>query len=158
MTKADKMDHVAPAAPAAEGAALHRGSCHCGKVAFEVTIDLATAGKCNCRICQKLGVVGGLVKPAAFRQVKGEDEVFAYGDRGGVGNRFFCKTCGVYCFSRGHLEFLGGDFVSVNVNTLDDIEHADLKPSHVDGRHDNWMAGPRPQPWPTFAEGEVRPS
>ena len=22
---------------------------------------------------------------------------------------------------------------------------------HFDGRHDNWMAGPRPAPWPVFA-------
>ncbi len=62
--------------------------------------------------------------------------------------RFFCNTCGVYCFGRGHLEQLGGDFVSVNLNCLDDVELARLTVVHWDGRHDNWQVGPRATPWP----------
>jgi hypothetical protein len=60
-----------------------------------------------------------------------------------------CKTCGITCFSRGHLAEVGGDYVSVNLDSLDDVDPADVKVVHWDGRHDNWHAGPRDTPWPT---------
>lgn len=134
---------------------LHTGSCHCGNVRFEAHVDLATASKCNCAICQKLGAVGTLIAPAAFRLLSDENAMFGYAGKNGVGKRFFCKTCGVYCYGTGHLEMLGGDFVSINVNTLDDVEHADVRPVFYDGRHDNWMAGARPSPWPTFSTADA---
>jgi len=58
--------------------------------------------------------------------------------------------CGIYAYGRGYLEQLGGDFVSVNVNTLDDIEHSELDVMYWDGRHDNWSAGSRKVPWPSL--------
>lgn len=135
---------------------LHTGSCHCGHVRFEAQVDLAKASKCNCTICQKLGAVGTLIKPAAFRLLTDKSQLFGYTGKNGVGERFFCKTCGIYCFGTGHLEMLGGDFVSININALDDVEHSAIQPGHHDGRHDNWMAGMRPSPWPTFAGEEAK--
>jgi len=43
---------------------------------------------------------------------------------------------------------VGGDYVSVNLNCLDDIDPSALAIVHWDGRHNNWQAGPRPTPWP----------
>jgi hypothetical protein len=126
-----------------------RGSCHCGAIQFEV--DLALDGlaptMCNCRICTKLGALGTIVKPDAFRALAGEASAGLYG-KSDAGRRVFCKTCSVYCFGRGTLEMLGGDYVSVNVNTLDGIDPYALPRMHWDGRHDNWQAGPRATPWP----------
>ena len=62
--------------------------------------------------------------------------------------RFFCRTCGVHCFGKGHLEQLGGDYVSVNLNCLDDADIGQAKVTYWDGRHDNWQAGMRDTPWP----------
>jgi hypothetical protein len=129
----------------------HTGSCHCGAVKYEVEADVTKATKCNCSVCTKLSTMGAIVKPAAFKQLAGEDAVSEYVWGGRVARRFFCKTCGTHCFSRGHLEVLGGDFVSVNVNTLDDVDPWQLTPMHWDGRHDNWMAGARSTPWPIAA-------
>jgi hypothetical protein len=33
--------------------ALHKGSCHCGKVAYEVETDLEQVIECNCSICRR---------------------------------------------------------------------------------------------------------
>lgn len=38
--------------------------------------------------------------------------------------------------------------MSVNLNTLDGLDPADVEVVYWDGRHNNWQAGPRPAPWP----------
>ena len=127
----------------------HTGSCHCKAVRFEVELDVAKATRCNCSVCMKLGSMGCIVKPAAFRLLAGDESLTKYPNQ--VGERRFCKTCGVFCYGSGHLAEIGGDFVSVNVHTLDDVDAWMLEPMYWDGRHDNWQAGPRREPWPVFA-------
>jgi len=127
----------------------HTGSCHCGAVRFVVRADLSTgASRCNCSICLKLGATGRIVKPDAFELVAEPDAVGAYEWGAKISQRHFCKRCGVYVFGRGRLDVLGGDFVSFNVNCLDDVDPNALPLVHWDGRHDNWQAGPRDRPWP----------
>jgi hypothetical protein len=127
----------------------HIGSCHCGDVRFEVDIDASTGSRCNCSVCTKTSVTGGVVKPAAFVLLSDESKLATYEWASKMSKRYFCKRCGVHCFGRGHLEQLGGDFVSVNLNCLDDIDVRDLSLIFWDGRHDNWQAGPRKEPWPS---------
>lgn len=55
---------------------------------------------------------------------------------------------GVTCFLRGHLPELGGDYVAIYLNTLDDLDPSTIQVMYWDGRHDNWEAGPRDTPWP----------
>jgi hypothetical protein len=138
MTMADKVEK-------------HLGSCHCGAVRFAVELDVQTATRCNCSICTKISSVGGLVKPAAFELLSGQADLGMYEWGSKAGKRFFCKHCGIHCYGSGHVAELGGDFVSVNVNCLDDVDPATLPIRHWDGRHDNWQAGPRKEPWPIFA-------
>lgn len=128
---------------------VHSGTCHCGAVRFEVDADLAEGGgRCNCSVCTKTGPFSRLVKPDAFRLLAGETHLSRYEWGAKISSRFFCKQCGVHCFGRGHLAEVGGDYVSVNLNCLDDVELAGLKATYWDGRHNNWEAGPRDTPWP----------
>jgi hypothetical protein len=127
----------------------HQGSCHCGAVRYRVAFDLgSSAGRCNCSVCSKIAQTGGIVKPDAFTLLSGEESLSQYVWGGKISTRFFCKHCGIHCFGRGHLAEIGGDYVSVNLNTLDDVELADLKVVYWDGRHNNWEGGPRDTPWP----------
>jgi len=129
------------------GPKLHTGGCHCGAGRYQVEIDASHGSRCNCSICNKVSQLGGLVKPEAFRLLSGEDSITKYGFNHNVSKRSFCKHCGVHCFGAGHLAVLGGDFVSINLNTLDDVDPLDVKVIYWDGRHDNWQAGPNDQPW-----------
>jgi hypothetical protein len=129
----------------------HQGSCHCGAVRYEAEIDAGSASRCNCSTCTKTGVTGGIVKPSSFVLVAGEDHLGVYEWGPKISRRFFCKRCGVHCFARGHLAEVGGDYVSVNYNTLDEVELSALKLTYWDGRHDNWQAGTRSTPWPILA-------
>ncbi|HUS33095.1 MAG TPA: GFA family protein [Kofleriaceae bacterium] len=126
----------------------HHGSCHCGAVTFEATFELKTASRCNCTICTKLMWTGVIMKPDAFRLLSGEGDLSGYVWGGKISTRHFCKHCGVQCFGKGHLDVLGGDFVSVNVNALEGVEVHEVPLIHFDGRHDNWQAGARDKPWP----------
>ena len=126
----------------------HTGSCHCGTVRFEVELDASSAGRCNCSACTKTGVTGGIVKPAAFKLLSGESSLSMYEWGPKISKRYFCKHCGVHCFARGHLKEVGGDYVSVNYNVLDGVELSALELNYWDGRHDNWQAGTRKNPWP----------
>ncbi|HEY8073894.1 MAG TPA: GFA family protein [Labilithrix sp.] len=126
----------------------HTGSCHCGAVRYEVDIEGARMSRCNCTICTKTAITGGIVKPSAFTLLRGEGDLGTYEWGMKVAKRHFCKHCGIHLFGRGHLEVLGGDFVSVNVNTLDDLDPWKVDVVFWDGRHDNWQAGPRKEPWP----------
>jgi hypothetical protein len=127
---------------------LHSGGCHCGAVRYEVSIDATQGGRCNCSICTKVAQLGGMVKPDAFRLVSSKECISAYVWGGKISTRHFCKLCGVHCFGSGHLAELGGDFVSVNLNTLDDVDPSEVNVINWDGRHNNWQAGPRATPWP----------
>jgi hypothetical protein len=117
-----------------------------------VTLDLSKGfSRCNCTICHKLGRAGIIVKPDAFRITKGADQLTDYQWGGKIGHHTFCKHCGTHAFGHGHLEQIGGDYVSINVQCLDDVDTLGLPVTHWDGRHNNWQAGARKEPWPIQA-------
>jgi hypothetical protein len=126
----------------------HQGSCHCGAIRFTITIDPAQGGKCNCSVCTKLNVTSAIAKPAdlVVHSDEGQHGVYEWGAK--ISRRYFCKQCGTHCYGRGHLAELGGDYVSVNLNCLDDFDPGQLPLVYWDGRHNNWEAGPRSRPWP----------
>jgi hypothetical protein len=129
----------------------HSGACHCGAVRFTARLDASSGMRCNCSICTKLSGIIAMVKPHDFELRDGERELIAYEWGGKTAKRYFCKHCGISVFSRGHLQELGGDYVAVNLNVLDDVDPAEIQVAHWDGRHDNWHAGPRDKPWPIKA-------
>ena len=129
----------------------HHGTCLCGDIQFEVELDLSKGSQCNCTLCTKLGATGSLVKPADFTLLSPESALASFSRTPQIGSRFFCARCHIYCFGKGHLEVLGGDFVSVNLHCIDGFDLARTELVHWDGRHDNWSAGPRPSRWPIAA-------
>jgi hypothetical protein len=127
----------------------YKGSCHCGAVQFEADIDLAAgSGKCNCTYCTKLRNWSVLIKPEAFKNVKGEEEMTAYMAAGRpeeYGKHLFCKYCGIATFSRGYLEQVGGNYVSIQLASLDDASIDELMSGlvrYADGRNNNWTNPP----------------
>jgi hypothetical protein len=143
----NKSGAVAPAA-----VPRRRGGCHCGAVRFEAAVDLTRPGsRCNCTICTKTSVTSAMVKPEAFTLLSGEDRLASYAWGAAISRRFFCRHCGIHCFGRGYLEEVGGDYVAINLNCVDDLDPTAIDVIYWDGRHNNWEAGPRVNPWPVAA-------
>src|SRR5262245_26712580 len=84
-----------------QGIKTYGGTCHCGKIRYEVAIDLSEgATQCNCSICTKVNALGRNMKPDAFKLLAGEEHLSSYEWGHKVAQRYFCKHCGVHCFSR----------------------------------------------------------
>ena len=124
----------------------YHGGCHCGAVRFECDIDLAAGtARCNCSFCTKNRTWNVIIKPQAFRLLSGEDEISDYQFGTNAGHHLFCKHCGIRSFERGHLEQIGGDYVSVTVTCLDDATVDDLMSGPVtfaNGRDNAWWNVP----------------
>lgn len=113
--------------------ATHRGSCHCGKVSYEVATDLAQVLACNCSICQKRGALWTYVDPEQFKLLSGAEELQDYQFNKRIIHHLFCRTCGVSSFARGQ-DASGGEGIGINVRCLDDVDIATLETTFFDGR------------------------
>jgi hypothetical protein len=72
------------------------GSCHCGKVVYEVPHALGDVRFCYCQTCRKLNGTAfsavAMVPAEQFKIVQGEAELVTYESTRGK-HRFYCKTC-----------------------------------------------------------------
>ena len=123
----------------------YRGSCKCGKIRFEADIDRSEGtGKCNCTYCWKLRWWGVGIKPDAFRLLAGQKETGYSFPTDKFVTRAHCE-CAVTPFGWGNIPQIGGDFVSISVACLDDLDPAELVAApirYMDGRNDNWWNPP----------------
>jgi len=125
----------------------YHGSCRCKNIAFEVDLDLEAegTGKCNCTYCWKTRWWGARATPETFRLLSG-GEALGYGfGRESFVERGLCEKCKVTPIGWGHIPEIGGNYVSINVACLDDLEPAELLAApvrYMDGLHDNWWNPP----------------
>jgi hypothetical protein len=114
-------------------ARTYEGGCHCGKVRYEVTTDLARVTECNCSICSKKGHLLTFVGADAFRLLSGGDSLADYQFNKMNVHHQFCTTCGIQSFAWGTARD-GKKSYAVNVRCLDGVEVGDLTLTQFDGR------------------------
>lgn len=124
----------------------YHGSCHCGSVKIKAKIDLSKGtGRCNCTYCRKVRSWSVIIKPENFELLAGQESLSDYQFGTFSGHHLFCKNCGCRPFGRGHVEEIGGDFVSIALACLDDVDAQELIDAPVkyfDGLNNNWFNKP----------------
>jgi hypothetical protein len=118
-------------------AKVYPGGCHCGKVRYEVKLDLsAPVIACNCSMCGKKGTLLSFVPGADFKLLSGEDALTKYQFNKKVIDHLFCSTCGVTSFARGKKPD-GTPTVAINTRCLDGVDLQALEVKHCDGATKN---------------------
>ncbi len=112
---------------------MQRGSCHCGKVAFEYEALGFPAVECNCSICRRKGAIWQAVDTRSFRIVSGEESLGLYQFGTKTAKHFFCGNCGVSTFSNPRI---APDKWVVNLRCVDEVDFGALKIVPFDGQ--NW--------------------
>ncbi|HET7843862.1 MAG TPA: GFA family protein [Xanthomonadales bacterium] len=111
----------------------YQGSCHCGRVAFDVegTIDSVLA--CNCSMCGRKGSLLWFVPRDALKLRTPDADASTYTFNKHVIAHRFCPVCGIHPYGEGK-DAKGNPTAAINVRCLEDVDLAQLKVVHYDGR------------------------
>jgi len=108
----------------------YQGSCHCGRVRFEVDLDLDHVRSCDCSICRRRGALIHRVDEGRLRLLTPLEDLTLYQWHTRTAEDYFCPTCGILPFRRprhrtraemeqGMAEFSGW---GINVRCLDGVD------------------------------------
>lgn len=111
----------------------YTGGCHCGKVRYEASTDLAMVMSCNCSICTKKGHLLTFVPTDQFKLLSGAEDVADYQFNKHVIHHLFCKTCGIQSYAEG-VGRDGAKMYAINVRCLDGLDLESVKLTAYDGR------------------------
>jgi hypothetical protein len=112
----------------------YTGGCHCGKVRFEVMMDITGAISCNCSICSKRGWLLTFVPSTSFTLTTGENELTEYQFNKKMIHHLFCKTCGTASFGKGS-DGQGNEMIAVNLRCIDDLDLSVIPVTEYDGKN-----------------------
>lgn len=112
---------------------IYKGSCHCGKLAFEVEGELGEVVDCNCSICARKGALLWFVPRSSLRLLTPEENsrVYQFGKRR-IAHRF-CPECGIHPYGEGAAPN-GEAMAAINVRCLEGVDLGSLPIRHFDGR------------------------
>ena len=114
-------------------AQTYTGGCQCGKVRYEVLLDLGEVISCNCSRCGRLGSLLAFTPAANFKLISGQGAMTEFQFNKHVFHHLFCSTCGIQSFARGKRPD-GAEMIAINVRCIDGIDPDKLTVKKVDGR------------------------
>lgn len=110
----------------------YQGSCHCGRIAFEVEGEVDEVIDCNCSMCRRRGGLLAAFPRTALSLKTPESDLGTYRFNKHAIDHHFCPACGISPFSEGKGAD-GATMTMVNVRCLPDVDLARLKVTSFDG-------------------------
>ncbi len=111
----------------------YTGGCQCGKVRYEVSMDIGEVISCNCSRCGRIGSLLAFAPTQKFKLLAGEGATTDFQFNKHVIHHLFCSTCGVESYARGKRPD-GAEMVAINVRCLDGVDLDSLKIKKFNGR------------------------
>ena len=111
----------------------HQGSCHCGRIAFELEGDVGEVVDCNCSLCRRRGGLLAFFPGDALTLKTAAADMATYTFNKHHIQHHFCPACGVAPFGEGTHPGTGAKMVAVNVRCLPDVDLAGLTVKSFDG-------------------------
>ncbi len=108
----------------------YTGSCHCGKVQFDVDLDLDQVRVCDCSLCRKRGALNHRVADADLHISSPLEELTLYQWHTNTAKDYFCPTCGILPFRRPRT---APDLWTINVRCLDGVDLESIPVENVYG-------------------------
>lgn len=106
------------------------GSCHCGRVRFELEADLDHVRSCDCSICRRRGALNHRVPEGRLSFLTPLAALAVYEWNTHVAKDYFCPTCGVSPFRRPRS---APDHWDVNVRCLDGVDAEAIPVKRITG-------------------------
>ncbi len=111
----------------------YKGSCHCGRIAFEVEGELTGAMACNCSICSRKGSLLWFVPRDSLKLLTPESDISTYTFNRHAIKHQFCSVCGMHPYGEGTSPD-GTRTAAINIRCLEDIDLESIPVQHFDGR------------------------
>ena len=108
----------------------YRGSCHCGKVRFEIDADIDHVRVCDCSVCRRRGALNFRVAPDDFRLLTPLEELSVYMFHTRTARDYFCPVCGIQPFRRPRTD---PNTWTVNVRCIEDVNLDTIPVERVHG-------------------------
>ena len=112
---------------------IYKGSCHCGKIVFEVEGELNGAMACNCSICSRKGSLLWFVPRGQLKLFGSEENLSSYTFNKHVIKHRFCNTCGIHPFAEG-IDSKGNKTAAINIRCLESLDLESVPVQQFDGR------------------------
>lgn len=111
----------------------HKGSCHCGRIAFEVEGEIDGGLACNCSICSRKGSLLWFVPREKLKLLTTESDMSTYTFNKHVIRHHFCPKCGIHPFGEGK-DPKGNAMAAVNLRCIEGLDLDKVPVKHFDGR------------------------
>ncbi|MDB5800092.1 MAG: hypothetical protein JWL63_1031 [Rhodocyclales bacterium] len=111
----------------------YKGSCHCGKVAYEVEGEIKSALACNCSMCQRKGSLLWFVPREQLQLLTPDENAGTYLFNKHLIAHRFCKICGLQPYAEA-TDPKGNKVAAVNIRCIEDIDLEAIEVKHFDGR------------------------
>ncbi len=111
----------------------YQGSCHCGRVAYEVEGTIDHALTCNCSMCARKGSLLWFVPAAQFRLTTPAANVSTYTFNKHVIQHRFCANCGIHPYGEG-VDPKGNHMVAINLRCVEGVDIESVPAQHFNGK------------------------
>jgi hypothetical protein len=111
----------------------YTGSCHCGRVAFDIEGEITGALRCNCSICQRKGTLLWFVPREQMQLKTPEDAASTYTFNHHVIQHRFCPVCGIHVYGEG-VDPKGQRMAALNIRCIEGLALDSIPVQDFDGR------------------------